>query len=70
MSSGERFLKRKTNIQSKLIHRQTLVDITAAWLYAARVIDDSKNIINIEFIPAIGTDYVNLEIETNGGATN
>jgi hypothetical protein len=70
MSSGERFLKKKTNTQSKLIHRQTLVDITAAWLYAARVVDDSKNIINIKFIPVTETDFVNLEIETNGGATN
>ena len=70
MSSGERFLKQKTNIQTKVINRQTLVDITAAWLYAARVVNDSKNIINIKFIPVTDTDFVNLEIETNGGATN
>jgi len=73
MSSGERFLKQKTDFKEITINRQTLVDITAAWLYAARQVNDAKNISNIQFSDLFGasdTELVTLKVFTNGGATN
>lgn len=75
MSSGERFLKRKKddfgqNFQEITINRQTLVDITAAWLYAARQVNDAKNISNIQFSDLFGasdTEFVTLKVFTTGG---
>ncbi len=75
MSSGERFLKKTNNVygQEITVNRQTLVDITAAWLYAARQIDEAKNITNIQFSEPYGRgaeEFVTLKVFTNGGATN
>lgn len=68
MSSGDRFLYKTSEIT---IPRQTLVDITAAWLYATRAIKDASNISNIQFSDLFGasdTEYVKLKIHTNGGS--
>jgi len=77
MSSGERFLKRKDDFdqtfQEITVNRQTIVDNTAAWLYATRMINDAKNISNIQFSDLFGSsdkEFVTLKVFTNGGATN
>ena len=77
MSSGERFLRKKDDFgqtfQEITVNRQTIVDNTAAWLYATRMINDAKNISNIQFSDLFGasdTELVTLKVFTNGGATN
>lgn len=70
MSSGERFLTKKKQTEKITINRETLVDIIAAWLYSTRMVNDSKNISNIVFLNDANFNFVHLEIETNGGATN
>lgn len=82
MSSGERFLPKKTersssgasrhDFQEITINRQTIVDTMAAWLYATRMIKDANNITNIQFSDLFGasdTELVTLKVFT-GGATN
>ncbi len=69
MSSGERFLKRKTkNIE---VSKQNITDVLASWLHATRMIDDAKHITDIQFYPhTTNEDLFTLKVITNGGATN
>ena len=70
MSSGERFLPKKTykNVE---VSRQTITDVLASWLHATRMIDDAKHITDIQFYPhSTNEDLFTLKVITNGGATN
>lgn len=47
----ENFLNKvsKPKCLEKTIHRQTVVDIVAAWLYATSVLNDDQEVMNIQF---------------------
>jgi hypothetical protein len=67
MSSGEKFLKRKT-AKSLEISRANLTDVLASWLHATRMIDDAQNITDIKFHPhTVNEDLLTLEVITTGG---
>lgn len=67
MSFMESFLKRKNTpkVVEMTINRQTIVDQMSSWLYATSVIDDNKDITNIQFGELFGastTEHVPMKI--------
>jgi len=67
MSSGEKFLKRKTNdVKEISIPCSTLAGLVSSWLYATRAIDEAKNISDITFLLKEGSDKVDLRIYIGG----
>lgn len=67
MSFMENFLnkvssKPKQYCLEKTIHRQTVVDMMAAWLYATSVLDDNQEVMNIQFGELSGKELVQMKI--------
>lgn len=63
MSFAEEFLKKlkpkkKQEVIERTISRQTIVDLVASFLYAASVVDDNKEITNIQFGELFGASDV------------
>ena len=73
MSSGERFLKRKTDAYEEItLDRMHIVNAVAPYLQSLNIIPNAKDITNIQFSDLFGAstqEFVTLKVFT-GGATN
>ena len=73
MSSGEKFLKRKTEnyIEFPMVDRMHIVNAVALYLQSINAISNAKEITNIQFSDLFGAstkEYTALKVYTQGGA--